>query len=276
MVVVGGSVVVVVVGGSVVVVVVGGSVVVVVVGGTVVVVVVVGGGLGFVVVVVGGLVVVVVGGGLVVVVVVGNGSGSGNSWMGVPEVVVVVEEEDDEEEESPEVLVEMTAGCVVTFPGFVVDEVVVFLEEVVLAVVFAVVFAPKITIFGPVVVVPAGTALAVVGVLVPGLAAFVVAGCVATVVVVGAGGGEGRVVIVVQRPTPIEGDNQPGGDDHGRHRQDLPPVPLVTSRLIRHMVVSLPRCPASTFRPFPAMTSCPDGTLCHAPGNSTRLPKGAD
>ena len=91
--------VVVVVGGSVVVVVVGGSVVVVVVGGSVVVVV--GRRLrgrrgrraaGASWSVVGGLVVVVVGGGLVVVVVVGNGSGSGNSWMGVPDVVVVVEE----------------------------------------------------------------------------------------------------------------------------------------------------------------------------------------
>ena len=118
------------------------------------VVVVVGGGAGFVVVVVGGLVVVVVGGGLVVVVVVGNGSGSGNSSMGVPDVVVVVEE-------LSEVLVEMTAGCVVTLPGFVVDEV-VECEEVVLAVVLS----PKITIFGPVVVVPAaGTPVVVVGVL---------------------------------------------------------------------------------------------------------------
>ena len=123
-VVVGGSVVVVVVdvvvvvGGTVVVVVVGGTVVVVVVGGTVVVV---GGGGGFV---------VVVGGGLVVVVVVGNGSGSGNSSIGVPEVVVVVVEE------LSEVLVEMTAGCVVTLPGFVVDEV-VECEEVVLAVAWA-------------------------------------------------------------------------------------------------------------------------------------------
>ena len=114
-------------------------------------VVVVGGGGGFVVVV-GGLVVVVVGGGLVVVVVVGNGSGSGNSSMGVPDVVVVVEE-------LSEVLVEITAGCVVTLPGFVVDEV-VECDEVVLAVVLS----PKITIFGPVVVVPAAGTPVVVGV----------------------------------------------------------------------------------------------------------------
>lgn len=166
-VVVGGSVVVV-VGGSVVVVVVGGSVVVVVVGGSVVVVV--GGGLGLVVVVVGTSVVVVVGGS-VVVVVVGNGSGSGNSWIGGPEVVVVVELEEG--------CVEMTLGWVVTFPGFVVVEVV---EREAVVVVDD--FGLKIRILGTAeVVVPALGAAVVVGVLVPGLAGFVVGGWVTTVVV---------------------------------------------------------------------------------------------
>jgi hypothetical protein len=159
-VVVGGSVVVV---GASVVVVVGGSVVVVV-GGSVVVVV--GGGLGFVV--------VVVVGGTVVVVVVGNGSGSGKSWIGVPEVVVVVELP---EGWVPEDWVEMTAGWVVTFPGFVVDEV---FERVVVGVDFGL----KTRILGTTVVVVAALgAPVVVGVLVPGLAGFVVGGGVATVVV---------------------------------------------------------------------------------------------
>jgi len=154
-VVVGGSVVVV---GASVVVVVGGSVVVVV-GGSVVVVV--GGGLGFVV--------VVVVGGTVVVVVVGNGSGSGKSWTGGPEVVVVVE--------LPEGWVsadwvEMTLGSVVTLPGFVVDEVVE--REVVVGVDD---FGLKIRILGTTVVVVAALgAPVVVGVLVPGLAGFVVVG----------------------------------------------------------------------------------------------------
>jgi hypothetical protein len=172
--VVGGSVVVV-VGGSVVVVV-GGSVVVVVGGSVVVVVgasvvVVVGGGLGLVVVVVVGASVVVVVGGSVVVVVVGNGSGSGNSWIGGPEVVVVVELEEG--------CVEMTLGWVVTFPGFVVVEVV---ERGAVVVVDD--FGLKIRILGTAeVVVPALGAAVVVGVLVPGLAGFVVGGWVTTVVV---------------------------------------------------------------------------------------------
>jgi hypothetical protein len=158
-VVVVGASVVVVVGASVVVVV--GASVVVVVGASVVVVV--GGGLGFVV--------VVVVGGTVVVVVVGNGSGSGNSWIGGADVVVVVESEEGR--------VEMTLGWVVTFPGFAVDEV-VEREDVVVVDDFGL----KIKILGTtvVVVVELG-APAVVGVLVAGLAGFVVGDGVATVVV---------------------------------------------------------------------------------------------
>ena len=87
-------------------------------------------------------------------------------------------------------------------------------------------------------------------------------------VVVGAAGAEGRVVIGVDGATPIEADNQPGGDDHARHREDLPPVPLVTSLLIRHMAMRLPLCSHSASNsalvlhripPFQAMTSCPNG-----------------
>jgi hypothetical protein len=111
----------------------------------------------------------------VVVVVVGNGSGSGKSWIGGAEVVVVVELPvgvfDD--------WVEMTLGWVVTFPGFVVDEVVE--REAVVGVDD---FGLKTRILGTTVVVVAALgAPVVVGVLVPGLAGFVVGGGVATVVV---------------------------------------------------------------------------------------------
>ena len=106
--------------------------------------------------------------------VVGNGSGSGKSWIGVPEVVVVVELP---EGWVPEDWVEMTAGWVVTFPGFVVDEV---FERVVVGVDFGL----NTRILGTTVVVVAALgAPVVVGVLVPGLAGFVVGGGVATVVV---------------------------------------------------------------------------------------------
>jgi hypothetical protein len=123
-----------------VVVVVGASVDGVVVGGVVSVVVVVGAS---VVVVVGAGFVVVVVGGTVVVVVVGNGSGSGNSWIGVPSVVVVVLPPCDG-------LVEITLGWVCVFPGLLSGTVVVEWDGVV------VVDEPfglvKITIFGTAVV----------------------------------------------------------------------------------------------------------------------------
>jgi hypothetical protein len=175
-VVVGGSVVVV-VGGSVVVVV-GGSVVVVVVGGggRVVVVVVVGGSV--VVVVVGGSVVVVVGGGSVVVVVVGNGSGSGNSWIGVPADVVVVVL-------LTEGLVE-TLGWVDDFDGLVAEELLaeeLVAEELVRVVTDVVVDElgglVKMTVFG-ITVVGVAPSAAVVGVVDCEECFF--AGCVTTVV----------------------------------------------------------------------------------------------
>jgi hypothetical protein len=120
------------------------------------------------------VVVVVVVGGTVVVVVVGNGSGSGNSWIGGPEVVVVVELP---EGSVPEDWVEMTLGWVVTFPGFVVEvvdrEAVVVVDD----------FGRKTTVLGSTVVVVAALGAPVVGVLVSGLAGFVVGGSVTTVVV---------------------------------------------------------------------------------------------
>jgi hypothetical protein len=173
-VVVGGSVVVV-VGGSVVVVV-GGSVVVVVVGGGGRVVVVVGGSV--VVVVVGGSVVVVVVGGSVVVVVVGNGSGSGNSWIGVPADVVVVVL-------LTEGLVE-TLGWVDDFDGLVAEELLaeeLVAEELVRVVTDVVVDElgglVKMTVFG-ITVVGVAPSAAVVGVVDCEECFF--AGCVTTVV----------------------------------------------------------------------------------------------